>query len=451
MNEPRPAARTQSRLNWASRAASVTSWLSSGWPVRITCAAPEGASIDERQPLERLTHVPFDLPDRRARPRRGGPVLPRPGEAHTSRRDRAGACGARRGCRRRRRALRPGRDRCGHQTAARVMVADVPAADPLEDDDAGCRCGRDHREDRREHRGDYFTWRPPSTRRVSPVMKSQSSSASTALAISSLAAPAPERRGLSRRRDVPRRSSVGGAHNRPRRNGVHQDVVGGELERQRLGQRDHSRLRHVVRKIASIARAPLPAVQSLKLMMRPPPCRRMCGAAASAQRKLPRRSTSSVAVPVGRREIVERAPHVHGRHVDQDVEPSEFFSGGADERLARGGLRDIGLHDLGTPARRAHALERPVPPRRATGVAEHDVDAARGQLARHHEADALAAGDQRNLVGEFHEPQMQPRKHEDTKKKFSSSCFRGFVACSYAGVSSSSSSSVSAAISFVAA
>ena len=79
------------------------------------------------------------------------------------------------------------------------------------------------------------------------------------------------------------------------------------------------------------------------------------------------------------------------------IRPSRV-SRSVDERLTAGRLREIGLHDLGTPARRTHApgglfrfVARP-------GVAEHHIDAARGQLAGDHEADAFAAGDQRNLV-----------------------------------------------------
>src|SRR5205823_10691525 len=64
-------------------------------------------------------------------------------------------------------------------------IADMPAADPLQNDDAGAGAGRDDGENRRKHRGDYFTWRPPSMRTVSPVMKPASRSASTAFATSS--------------------------------------------------------------------------------------------------------------------------------------------------------------------------------------------------------------------------------------------------------------------------
>ena len=119
----------------------------------------------------------------------------------------------------------------------------------------------------------HATCRPPSTRIVSPVTKSESMSASTAFAISS--APPQRPSGVasstalysSARR--PRRRE-----DRTRRDRVDEDVVAGQLERERFGQRLHAGLRDVVRRgspCSAAGRSRRPSRE--KLMMRPPPDR----------------------------------------------------------------------------------------------------------------------------------------------------------------------------------
>src|SRR5438270_121119 len=71
----------------------------------------------------------------------------------------------------------------------------------------------------------------------------------------------------------------------------------------------------------------------------------------------------------------------------------------------------------GGPPGRANALRRLLGFGAGAGVAERDVGAARRELTGDHEPDAPAAGNQRDFVLQIHETQMQPRKHEDTKKK----------------------------------
>src|SRR5215471_17129415 len=61
-----------------------------------------------------------------------------------------------------------------------LAVASMGALEPDEHADHDDQ----HRDRQSGHCAGYFTWRPPSTRRVSPVMKSLSINASTALAIS---------------------------------------------------------------------------------------------------------------------------------------------------------------------------------------------------------------------------------------------------------------------------
>ena len=99
----------------------------------------------------------------------------------------------------------------------------------------------------------YFTCRPPSTRMVSPVTKSLVDEERDRLGDFGLAAPAAQRRG-----PLDRGVLVGGRarrrHDRPGRDGVHEDLVGGQLEGQRLGQRLDAGLGHVVGEEARIAR-----------------------------------------------------------------------------------------------------------------------------------------------------------------------------------------------------
>ena len=89
-------------------------------------------------------------------------------------------------------------------------------------------------------RADYFTWRPPSTRIVSPVMKSLSSSASTAFAIS--ISPPQRPSGVASSTAAHSSSSVsGGATIGPGAIALTRMLSRRELQRERFGQRDDAR------------------------------------------------------------------------------------------------------------------------------------------------------------------------------------------------------------------
>ena len=107
-------------------------------------------------------------------------------------------------------------------------------------------------------------------------------------------------------------------------------------------------------------------------------------------------------VPVGGRQIVERALDVDRRHVDQDVETAKVDGHGVDERRGGRRLREIGLERGGAPLQPAHGVGRLLGLRLRTGIAERHVDAARRELAGDDGADALAAGDERDGVSELH-------------------------------------------------
>ena len=136
--------------------------------------------------------------------------------------------------------------------------------------------------------------------------------------------------------------------------------------------------------------------------MRPPPCFRMCGAAACAQRNAARRSTFSTA---SHSDAVSSA---NGRSTYTDamlirnVEPAEGVGGLRDERLAGLRFRQVGLEGRGAPVGGPHALGRPLRLGARPRVAQRDVDAPRRQLAGDDQPDALAAGDERDFVSEVH-------------------------------------------------
>ena len=179
---------------------------------------------------------------------------------------------------------------------------------------------------------------------VSPVMKSLSSRPARPWRSRSRRPSAERRRVLDRfRLGVCRRRR---RQDRSWRDRVHENIVRRELERQRLGQGDDAGLRHVVRKVAACSAAGrFCAIQSLKLMIRPPPCVRMCGAAACAQRNAARRSTLSAASQSAAVSSSNGRFSVDGRHVDQNVEAPEFVRRALHERVGRGRLRQVGLED----------------------------------------------------------------------------------------------------------
>ena len=88
---------------------------------------------------------------------------------------------------------------------------------------------------------------------VSPVMKSLSSRASTALAISISPPQRPSGVASSTARDL-FVARLRRREDRTWRDGVDENVVGGQLQRERFGERDHAGLGDVVRQVAVVAR-----------------------------------------------------------------------------------------------------------------------------------------------------------------------------------------------------
>ena len=188
---------------------------------------------------------------------------------------------------------------------------------------------------------------------VSPVTKSLSTRNATALAISSSPPQRPERRGPLHRRVL-----VGGGarrrHDRPRRDRVHEDLVGGQLERQCFGERLHAGLGHVVGEVARIARTA--AGRDPVREVHDPSA---AGAAhvrhgsAAAQERGPQ-VHRQLAVPVILVLFVERHMRVHRGHVHQDVEAAEGGSGFVDRRAALQRIAEVGVQRQGPAAARPH-------------------------------------------------------------------------------------------------
>src|SRR5262249_23505602 len=134
------------------------------------------------------------------------------------------------------------------------------------------------------------------------------------------------------------------------RDAVDENLVARQLERERFGQRDRAGFRDVVRNISQVARASAPrnpvaevddAAAAVRAHVRHGRVR--------AQKRGAKVDVDHV-VPGGRRELVETTPDVHGRHVDENVEPPELLRGGVHQRGARGRIGEVGLYDGGAPA-----------------------------------------------------------------------------------------------------
>ena len=151
----------------------------------------------------------------------------------------------------------------------------------------------------------YLMCRPPSTRITSPVMKSVSISATTALAIS---APPPHRPSGVAFSTASNSASgrSGGARIGPGRDRVDEDLIGRQLERQRLGQADHRLLRHVVRQEALVAGAPAHREPVREVDDAAAAGGRMWGTAARAQRNADDEVDVEAGLQVVGRHLVER-------------------------------------------------------------------------------------------------------------------------------------------------
>ena len=232
-------------------------------------------------------------------------------------------------------------------------------------------------------------------------MKSLSTSASTAFAIS--ISPPQRPSGVARSTAAESAADVpGGATIGPGAIGIDEDLIRGQLERQRFRQRDHARLGDVVRQVARIpgSAAPRHPVREVD---------DSAAARASHVRDCRLRAEPGGAqvdrhlrVPVLERQIVDRLLAIDRRHVDENVEPPEFRDGLLDDAAARLGLLQIGLDDERAPGQRAKR-RRPFPPLRcARRDRRRDVRALAGELGGDDRADSASAGDQRDSVGEIH-------------------------------------------------
>ncbi len=185
-------------------------------------------------------------------------------------------------------------------------------------------------------------------------MKSLSISARTALAIS--ISPPQRPSGVARSTAANSSSEVPSRRDdRPWRDRVDQDLVGGQLQRQRLGQRDDAGLGDVVGEEARIARpaaARHPVGEVDDAAAAQPAHVRNRGTRAQPGRRAGRRPSAR---PSRRRDVVDRRRHVERRHVDEDVEAAEarppFRRRPA---RTRPGSRQVGLQHHGPAPQRPH-------------------------------------------------------------------------------------------------
>ena len=239
---------------------------------------------------------------------------------------------------------------------------------------------------------------------VSPVMKSLSSSASTAFAIS--ISPPQRPSGVASSTAFSSSSVVpGGARIGPGAIALTRMLSAASSSASASVSAMTPGLRDVVRQVAVIARPaalrdPVAEVDDAAAALRA-----ACAARPRARRETPRadrrrrRAFQSAAVSV-----VERLLRVDRRHVDRGCR------GGRRRRRptatsarARVGLREIGLNAARAPPGRAHASAASLGLGLRARVAERDVDAARrAARAATTTTDALAAGDQRDFVSEIH-------------------------------------------------
>ena len=208
------------------------------------------------------------------------------------------------------------------------------------------------------------------------MTKSDSRRKATALVISASPPQRPSGVDASTARKFLGRGA-GRRHDRAWRDGVDEDLVGGQFERERLGQADdaHASQRSRAGSRCSAAGRST-ATQSEKLTIRPPPAARRCGTAACAQRNAALRSTSTTASHA----FSSVASNGHGgidrRHVDEDVEAAQRGGGFVHEPPARGALRQIGADEERPSPGRTHRGPRRFRFLARSVVRERDVDAA---------------------------------------------------------------------------
>ena len=232
-------------------------------------------------------------------------------------------------------------------------------------------------------------------------MKSVSHSSNDGLGNLRLAAPVSHRGGPGDFIDFVL-AHVGRSDDGPRGDGVDQDVVGRALERERFGERDHAGLGDVVRREAFVVR-PAAAREPVGEVDDP-------SAAAGAhvrQRRLRTQKGRSevhvqIGVPVLDGDILECLGPVDRRHVDEDVDAPEGRHRVRDDRPAVLGLAHIGRHGGRATSGRDDVGDGVVGLLLRPAIRQHEVHASAGEHLGHDPADALAAGDDCDLPGQFH-------------------------------------------------
>ncbi len=133
----------------------------------------------------------------------------------------------------------------------------------------------------------------------------------------------------------------GRREDRARRDRVHENLITRELERQSFSHRDCARLGDVVRQVARIARTSAHGQPVGEVDDAPPallPHVRDRGTGAEERRA---QIDIDGGVPRMFVELVDRRRDVHGRHVDEDVQPSESGRRALDERAAVAGIGEV--------------------------------------------------------------------------------------------------------------
>ena len=247
----------------------------------------------------------------------------------------------------------------------------------------------------------YFTCRPPSTRTVSPVTKSLATKNATTLAIS--ASPPQRPSGVDFSTAACSSAVVpGGATIGPGAIGVHEDLVGGQFERQRLGQRLHARLGDVVGEEARIAR-PAAGRDPVREVHDPPAARlaHVRHRRPAAQERRPQ-VHRQLAIPVVFVLVLERHLLVERGHVHQDVEPAHRRRGFVDCRPALQGIAEVGVERVGLAAAGPHHRRGALGRVGRHAIGERHVGAAFGQHRGHGIAHPRAAGDERGFSLQVH-------------------------------------------------
>ena len=214
-----------------------------------------------------------------------------------------------------------------------------------------------------------------------------------------------------------------GRHVRSRSDGVHQDLIGCQLEGQALGERDNSGFRDVVRQKSCVSR---PATSRR-------PIREVDDAATSQTTHVGRGRArtqergSEVSferrVPVSDRQLIERFRSIHRRHVDEDIQTAERVHGSIDNPFARVRLAKVTLNNecpAGQAADRdgvAHGFTARV------AIDEGNVGSSSRQFGGNNGPDPFPTRDQRDSPVQLHMG-VNGSRGVATRKRFSAAVSR---------------------------